>query len=177
MITEQDFNYTEKDRLFHKLRDLNLVKVQNCDEFFKKIAFFNKIENLFIDYYEKPFLKTFAQYGHHLNNLDMLFICPDFTEKIKSSECENMVKNIHYLKKLTFFEIGFYSINQEMIELLYNELTKLPLLHQLEIRVDVSSDEIKEILQNKINQLKTQNYNSKYLTITYSFNDKKFKKI
>ena len=172
----KDFKYSEKDRPFKKLRDLNLVRIQNCDEFFKKMAFFNKIENLYIDYYDKPFFETFVKYGYFFNNLDMLFISPDFTERIKPLDSENLVKIIHYFKKLTFLEIGFYTINEELVNLLFNELTKLPLLQQLEIRVDISSDENKEILQNKIDQLKTKKCNSKFLTISYHFNDKRYKK-
>ena len=171
-----DFNYSEKDRLFHKLRDLNVVKIDNFDEFFKKMAFFNKIENLFVDYFDLKFFNTFVKYGHYLNNLDMLYISPDFSERIKPVDSENMVKNIHCFKKLTFLEIGFYCINEELVNLLYDELTKLPLLQQLEIKVDVSSDENKEILKSKIDQLKTKKYNSEYLTITYTFNDKRFKR-
>ena len=172
----RDFNYTEKDRLFHKLRDLSMVKIDNSDEFFKKMVFFNKIENLFIDYYDTQFFETFVKYGYHFNNLDMLFISPDFGEKIKPAESENLVKNIHYFKKLTYFEIGFYCINEELVNLLFNELTQLPLLQQLEIRVDVSSEENKEMLKNRIDELKTRKCNSKFLTITYTFNDKRFKR-
>ncbi len=172
----KDFNYTEEDHLFKKLRDLTIVKIDNSDEFFKKMVFFNKIENLYIDYYDKQFFETLVKYGHHFNNLDMLFICPDFSEKIKPVDSENFVKNIHCYKKLTFFEIGFYCINEELIDLLFNELTQLPLLQQLEIRVDISSEENKEMLQNKINELKNRKCNSKYLTITYTFNDKRFKR-
>ena len=172
----KDFNYSKKDKLFHKLRDLSIVKVDNCDEMFKKMAFFNKIENLYIDYYDKKFFETFVNYGHHLNNLDMLFISPDFGEKIKPSDSEKLVKRIHFFKKLTFFEVGFYTINEELINLLFNELSQLPLLQQLEIRVDMSSEENKELLQSIINGLYTKKCNSKYLTITYTFNDKRFKK-
>ena len=172
----KDFNYSKKDKIFHKLRDLSIVKVDNCDEMFKKMAFFNKIENIYIDYYDKKFFETFVNYGHHLNNLDMLFISPDFGEKIKPSDSEKLVKKIHFFKKLTFFEIGFFTINEELINLLFNELTQLPLLQQLEIRVDMSSEENKELLQRIINGLYTKKCNSKYLTITYTFNDKRFKK-
>ena len=171
----KDFNYSEKDRLFHKLRDLTIVKIENSDEFFKRMAFFNKLENLYIDYYDTTFFETFVNYGHHLNNLDMLFISPDYGEKIKPVDSEHLVKAIHHFKKLTYLEIGFYCINEELINLLFDELTKLPLLQQLEIRVDISSEENKEMIQNKINQLKTKNCNSKYLTITYIFNDKRYK--
>lgn len=163
----RDFNYSEKDRLFHKLTDLTMVKIDNSDEFFKKMVFFNKIENLFIDYYDTQFFGTFVKYGHRLNNLDMLFISPDFGEKIKPAESENLVKNIHCFKKLTYLEIGFYCINEQLINLLYNELSKLPLLQQLEIRVDVSSEENKEMLKNRIDELKTNKFNSKYLTIHF----------
>ena len=172
----KDFNYSKKDQIFHKLRDLSIVKVDNCDELFKKMAFFNKIENLYLDYYDKKFFETFVNYGHHLNNLDMLFISPDFGERIKPSDSEKLVKKIHFFKKLTFFEIGFYTINENLINLLFNELTQLPLLQQLEIRVDMSSEENKELLQSIINGLYTKKRNSKYLTITYTFNDKRFKK-
>ena len=172
----KDFNYSEKDRLFPKLRDLNVVKIDNFDEFFKKMAFFNKIENLFVDYFDAKFFETFVKYGYCLNNLDMLYISPDFNERIRPADSENMVKIIHYFKRLTFLEIGFYCVNEELVNLLYNELTSLPLLQQLEIKVDVSSDENKEILKNKIDQLKTNKYNSEYLTITYTFNDKRFKR-
>ena len=172
----KDFNYSEKDRLFPKLRDLNVVKIDNFDEFFKKMAYFNKIENLFIDYFDAKFFETFIKFGYCLNNLDMLYISPDFSERIRPADSENMVKIIHYFKRLTFLEIGFYCVNEELVNLLYNELTSLPLLQQLEIKVDVSSDENKEILKNKIDQLKTNKYNSEYLTITYTFNDKRFKR-
>ena len=172
----KDFNYTEKDRLFYKLRDLTLVKIDNSQELFKIMAFFNKIENLYIDYYDSKFFETFVNYGHHLNNLDMLFISPDFGEKIKPVDSEKLVKTIHHFKRLTYLQVGFYCINEELINLLFDELTKLPLLQQLEIRVDMSSEDNKEMLQNKINQLKIKNCNSKYLTITYTFNDKRYKR-
>ena len=172
----KEFNYSENDRLFHKLRDLNAVKIDNFDEFFKKMAFFNKIENLFVDYFDAKFFNTFVKYGHYLNNLDMLYVSPDFSERIKPVDSENLVKKLHCFKKLTFLEVGFYCVNEELINLLYEELTKLPLLQQLEIKVDVSSDENKEILKSKIDQLKTKKYNSEYLTITYTFNDKRFKR-
>ena len=87
-----------------------------------------------------------------------------------------MVKIIHYFKRLTFLEIGFYCANEELVNLLYNELTSLFLFQQFEIEVDVSSDENKEILKNKNDQLKTDKYNSEYLTIAYTFNDKRFKR-
>ena len=172
---QKEFNYTEKDRLFPKLRDLSIVKIDNSEEFFKKIVFFNSIENLYIDYFDKEFFETLVKYGHHCNNLDMLFICPDFTEKIKPAQSENLVKNIHCFKKLTFFEIGFYCVNEELVNLLFYELTQLPLLQQLEIRVETSTEENKEMLERKIDELKNRKCNSKYLTITYTYNDKRFK--
>ena len=172
----KEFNYSEKDRLFHKLRDLTIVRIKNCDDFFKNMAFFNKIENLYLESFEAEFLNTFVKFGYYLNNLDALYVSPDLSDRIKPAQSEKMVKIIHYFKKLTIFEIGFYCINENLVNLLYDELTKLPLLQQLKIIVDISSEENKAILQNKINQLKDNKYNSKYLTITYNFLDKKFKR-
>ena len=174
---KKDFNYSESDRLFHKLRDLSIILTKNSDEFFKRMAFFNKIENLCINDFEIDFFDTFVKYGYYFNNLDSLYVRPNFTDRIKSNESEKLVKNIHYFKKLTLLEIGFYCVNENLVNLLYDELTKLPLLQRLSIIVDISSDENKEILQNKINQLKTQNFNSKFLTISYYFWDKKYKRL
>ena len=140
------------------------------------MAFFNKIENLYLESFEAEFLNTFVKFGYYLNNLDALYVSPDLSDRIKPAQSEKMVKIIHYFKKLTIFEIGFYCINENLVNLLYDELTKLPLLQQLKIIVDISSEENKAILQNKINQLKDNKYNSKYLTITYNFLDKKFKR-
>ena len=174
---KKDFNYSENDQLFHKLRDLSIVLTKNSDEFFKRMAFFNKIENLCVNDFEIDFFDTFVKYGYYFNNLDSLYVRPNFTDRIKSNESEKLVKNIHYFKKLTLLEIGFYCVNENLVNLLYDELTKLPLLQRLSIIVDISSDENKEILQNKINQLKTQNFNSKFLTISYYFWDKKYKRL
>ena len=174
---KKDFNYSESDRLFHKLRDLSIILTKNSDEFFKRMAFFNKIENLCINDFEIDFFDTFVKYGYYFNNLDSLYVRPNFTDRIKSNESEKLVKNIHYFKKLTLLEIGFYSVNENLVNLLYDELIKLPLLQRLSIIVDISSDENKEILQNKINQLKTQSFNSKFLTISYYFWDKKYKRL
>ena len=174
---QKDFNYSEGDQLFHKLRDLSIILTKNSDEFFKRMAFFNKIENLCINDFEIDFFDTFVKYGYYFNNLDSLYVRPNFTDRIKSNESEKLVKNIHYFKKLTLLEIGFYCVNENLVNLLYDELTKLPLLQRLSIIVDISSDENKEILQNKINQLKTQNFNSKFLTISYYFWDKKYKRL
>jgi len=174
---KKEFNYSESDRLFHKLRDLSIILTKNSDEFFKRMAFFNKIENLCVNDFEMDFFDTFVKYGYYFNNLDSLYVRPNFTDRIKSNESEKLVKNIHYFKKLTLLEIGFYCVNENLVNLLYDELTKLPLLQRLSIIVDISSDENKEILQNKINQLKTQNFNSKYLTISYYFWDKKYKRL
>ena len=174
---QKDFNYSESDQLFHKLRDLSIILTKNSDEFFKRMAFFNKIENLCINDFEIDFFDTFVKYGYYFNNLDSLYVRPNFTDRIKSNESEKLVKNIHYFKKLTLLEIGFYCVNENLVNLLYDELTKLPLLQRLSIIVDISSDENKEILQNKINQLKTQNFNSKFLTISYYFWDKKYKRL
>ena len=174
---KKEFNYSESDRLFHKLRDLSIILTKNSDEFFKRMAFFNKIENLCVNDFEMDFFDTFVKYGYYFNNLDSLYVRPNFTDRIKSNESEKLVKNIHYFKKLTLLEIGFYCVNENLVNLLYDELTKLPLLQRLSIIVDISSDENKEILQNKINQLKTQNFNSKFLTISYYFWDKKYKRL
>jgi len=174
---KKEFNYSESDRLFHKLRDLSIILTKNSDEFFKRMAFFNKIENLCVNDFEMDFFDTFVKYGYYFNNLDSLYVRPNFTDRIKSNESEKLVKNIHYFKKLTLLEIGFYCVNKNLVNLLYDELTKLPLLQRLSIIVDISSDENKEILQNKINQLKTQNFNSKFLTISYYFWDKKYKRL
>ena len=174
---KKEFNYSESDRLFHKLRDLSIILTKNSDEFFKRMAFFNKIENLCVNDFEMDFFDTFVKYGYYFNNLDSLYVRPNFTDRIKSNESEKLVKNIHYFKKLTLLEIGFYCVNENLVNILYDELTKLPLLQRLSIIVDISSDENKEILQNKINQLKTQNFNSKFLTISYYFWDKKYKRL
>ena len=174
---QKDFNYSEGDQLFHKLRDLSIILTKNSDEFFKRMAFFNKIENLCVNDFEIDFFDTFVKYGYYFNNLDSLYVRPNFTDRIKSNESEKLVKNIHYFKKLTILEIGFYCVNENLVNLLYDELTKLPLLQRLSIIVDISSEENKEILQNKINQLKTQNFNSKFLTISYYFWDNKYKRL
>ena len=174
---KKDFNYSESDRLFHKLRDLSIILTKNSDEFFKRMAFFNKIEHLCVNDFEIDFFDTFVKYGYYFNNLDSLYVRPNFTDRIKSNESEKLVKNIHYFKKLTLLEIGFYCVNVNLVNLLYDELTKLPLLQRLTIIVDISSEENKEILQNKINELKTQNFNSKFLTISYYFWDKKYKRL
>lgn len=173
----KEFNYSESDRLFHKLRELNIIMIKNSDEFFRRMAFFNKIEHLCVNDFELDFFDTFVKYGYYFNNLDSLFVRPNFTERIKSNESEKLVKNLHYFKKLTILEIGFYCVNENLVNLLYDELTKLPLLQRLSIIVDISSEENKEILQNRINQLKNENFNSKFLTISYFFWDKKYKRL
>ena len=170
-----EFNFSQNEKFFSRLRELSMTIIENSDEFFKKIAFFNSIENLYLDDFPITFMDTFVKYGHYLNNLDILYIYPDLSRKIHPHEMENLVKNLHYFNKLTVLTISFYCINENLVNLFYKELIRLPLLNRLKIIVKVSSDENKEILKKIINKIKTQNFNSKFLTITYNFLDIKYK--
>ena len=162
--------------LFKKLRELSLINVKDSDEFFNKIASINKIENLFLEYFDINFFDTFLKYGYLLTNLDTLYIYPDLNQKIiKSIEMIDLIKNIHYFEKITSLVLGFFYIKENLVDILYEELIKLPLLYKLKIYVKNSSDEEKEMLQNKINAIINKRKYSKIFTITYIFLDKKFR--
>ena len=87
----------------------------------------------------------------------------------------NLVKKIHYFEKLTTLIIGFFYINENLINELYDQLIKLSLLTKLKIYVKNSTIEEKEMLQNKINEIKIKSANKQYFTITYIFLDQKFR--
>ena len=169
-------NNEENNILFKKMRELSLMNVKDSDEFFIKIASLNKIENLFLEYFDISFFDTFLKYGNLLTNLDTLYIYPDLNQKIiKSNEMVNLVKNIHYFEKITCLVIGFFYINENLVNILYEELVKLQLLNKLKIYVKNSTDEEKEMLKNKIDKIIKKSKYSKYFTITYIFLDKKFR--
>ena len=169
-------NNEENNILFKKMRELSLMNVKDSDEFFIKIASLNKIENLFLEYFDISFFDTFLKYGNLLTNLDTLYIYPDLNQKIiKSNEMVNLVKNIHYFEKITCLVIGFFYINENLVNILYEELVKLQLLNKLKIYVKNSTDEEKEMLKNKIDMIIKKSKYSKYFTITYIFLDKKFR--
>ena len=158
------------------MRELSLINVKDSDEFFNKIASINKIENLFLEYFDINFFDTFLKYGYLLTNLDTLYIYPDLNQKIiKSIEMIDLIKNIHYFEKITSLVLGFFYINENLVDILYEELIKLPLLYKLKIYVKNSSDEEKEMLQNKINAIINKSKYSKIFTITYIFLDKKYR--
>ena len=54
-------------------------------------------------------------------------------------------------------------------------IIKLPLLYKLKIYVNKSTDEEKEMLQNKINEIKNKSIYAQFFTITIIFLDKKFR--
>ena len=170
---KKEFHYYNEDRIFLRLRDLTLTKVDNSNEFFRRMAFFNKLETLYLDSFDKEFFQTFVNYGYYMTNLDCLCVSPDFSERIKALESENLVKKLHYLKRLTSLEIGFYTTSEVLSNLLYEELKSMPKLQKLKIVVDVSSEENRSLLETSINRLKNEKYNSKYLNIEISFLDKK----
>jgi hypothetical protein len=83
-IKESNFNKQndEKGIIFNKLRDLGFVSVKNCDVFFKKISSVNKIEELYLKYFDSDFFDTLLKYGINFTNLDTLYLYPDLNSKI-----------------------------------------------------------------------------------------------
>ena len=172
-------NNTKKEEnniYFKRIRDLSLSSIQNSEEFFHKMSLINKIENLYLEYFDTNFFETFIKYGENFTNLDTLYLYPDLNEKIiKSNDMINLVKKIHYFEKLTTLIIGFFYINENLVNELYDQLIKLSLLTKLKIYVKNSTIEEKEMLQNKINEIKIKSANKQYFTITYIFLDQKFR--
>ena len=166
----------EKGIIFNKLRDLGFVSVKNCDVFFKKISSVNKIEELYLKYFDSDFFDTLLKYGINFTNLDTLYLYPDLNSKIiKSLDMVNLINNLHYFEKVTTLVLAFFYINENLVNTLYDELIKLPLLYKLKIYVNKSTDEEKEMLQNKINEIKNKSIYAQFFTITYIFLDKKFR--
>ena len=172
---ESQFNIIENGKLFNKLRDLYLGGVKNIDEFIIYMSTNNKLENLSLDYFEPNFFNTLLKYGKYFTNLDTLYIYPKLDEKIiKSIDMINLVKDLHFFQKITTLTICFFYINENLINTLYNELIQLPLLYKLKIYVKNSSEEEKEFIKNKINEIKIKSIYKDFFTITYIFLDKKF---
>ena len=177
-LKESNFNKQndEKGIIFNKLRDLGFVSVKNCDDFFKKISSVNKIEELYLKYFDSDFFDTLLKYGINFTNLDTLYLYPDLNSKIiKSLDMVNLINNLHYFEKVTTLVLAFFYINENLVNTLYDELIKLPLLYKLKIYVNKSTDEEKEMLQNKINEIKNKSIYAQFFTITYIFLDKKYR--
>ena len=177
-LKESNFNKQndEKGIIFNKLRDLGFVSVKNCDDFFKKISSVNKIEELYLKYFDSDFFDTLLKYGINFTNLDTLYLYPDLNSKIiKSFDMVNLIKNLHYFEKVTTLVLAFFYINENLVNTLYDELIKLPLLYKLKIYVNKSTDEEKEMLQNKVDEIKNKSIYAQFFTITYIFLDKKFR--
>jgi len=166
----------ENNIYFKKMRDLSLSSIQNSDEFFQKMSLINKIENLYLEYFDTNFFETFLKYGENFTNLDTLYVYPDLNDKIiKSNDMINLVKKIYYFEKLTTLIIGFFYINENLVNVLYEELSKLLFLTKLKVYVKNSTNEEKEMLKNKINEIKIKSVYKQYFTITYIFLDQKFR--
>ena len=95
-------------------------------------------------------------------------------EIIKSIDMVNFIKDLHFFQKITSLTICFFYINENLVNVLYDELIQLPLLYKLKIYVKNSSDEEKELIQNKINEIKNKSNYKDFFTIAYIFLDKKF---
>ena len=174
-LNSKKYYNSRDDTLFKKLRDLYLGGVKDIDEFFIKLAKINTIEDLSLDYFEPNFFNTLVKYSKYFTNLDTLYIYPKLDEKIiKSIDMINFIKDLHFFQKITSLTICFFYINENLVNVLYDELIQLPLLYKLKIYVKNSSDEEKELIQNKINEIKNRSNYKDFFTIAYIFLDKKF---
>ena len=174
-LNSKKYNNSRDDTLFKKLRDLYLGGVKDIDDFFIKLTKINTIEDLSLDYFEPNFFNTLVKYGKYFTNLDTLYIYPKLDEKIiKSIDMVNFIKDLHFFQKITSLTICFFYINENLVDVLYDELIQLPLLYKLKIYVKNSSEEEKELIQNKINEIKNKSNYKDFFTIAYIFLDKKF---
>lgn len=162
----------EENIIFKKLRYLQLLKVLNFGSFFKKIANFNRLENLSLINFDKKLFDSFTKFSRDMDNIISLTVIPDFGEKITSKECEPFIRNIHRFKNLTKIFIGMYTIDDYLINLLYNELKKLKDLQQVKITIELIYESNKKILEEKMNILKNE---KKLLDLKIIYKEKKYK--
>ena len=150
-------NNSGENNIFKKLRFLNLFKVLNFGSFFKKLANLNNLENLTIINFDKRLFDSFTKFSKDMDNVINLTVIPDYGEKMTSKESEPFIKNIHRFKNLKLINIGLFTIDAYLINILYEELKKLKELEQVKITVELIFESNKVILEEKIKSLKNEN--------------------
>ena len=158
--------------LFKNLRFLHLLKVLNFGSFLKKIAQLNNLENLSLIFFDKKLLEIFIKECKNINNINCLTIIPDFGAKLTSKQSEPFIKNIHNFKNLTKIELGIHTMDDYLINLLYNELNKLKELKQIKIIIEIIFEKNKQFLEDKMNDLKKE---KELLNLKIIYKERKYK--
>ena len=156
IIYNKDNVINEENSSFKNLRFLNLLKVLNFGSFLKNIVGLKNLENLSLIFFDKKLFEIFIKESKNMDNINCLTIIPDFGEKLTSRQSEPFIKNIHNFKNLTKIELGIHTMDDYLINLLYNELYKLKELRQIKIIIEIIFEKYKQFLEEKMNHLKNE---------------------
>ena len=146
----------EESICFKTLRSLKLIKDLNFASFLKKLSQLNNLENLSLINLDKKIFESIIRYIKEMNNINYLTVIPDFGEKMTSKESESFIKNIHNFKNLTFIDIGIYTMDIYLINLLYDELEKLKEIKNVKLTVELIFENEKQFLEEKMEELKNE---------------------
>ena len=141
---------------FNTLRSLKLIKVLNFASFLKKLSQLNNLENLSLINLDKKVFESIIRYIKEMNNINYLTIIPDFGGKMTSKESESFIENIHNFKNLSFIDIGIYTMDIYLINLLYDELEKLKEIKNVKLTVELIFENEKQFLEEKMEELKNE---------------------
>ena len=156
IIYNKDNVINEENSSFKNLRFLNLLKVLNFGSFLKNIVGLKNLENLSLIFFDKKLFEIFIKESKNMDNINCLTIIPDFGEKLTSRQSEPFIKNIHNFKNITKIELGIHTMDDYLINLLYNELYKLKELRQIKIIIEIIFEKYKQFLEEKMNHLKNE---------------------